>query len=100
MFILPPVQKYNIGGRWLQRKIIDILPWKLGHQLRDIVDMMHETSSNVFESKRKAMSEEGDSSGEDQKKDILGILSQLSLPIASCPCPTLPLCSEGKFEVF
>ncbi|TEB30223.1 cytochrome P450 [Coprinellus micaceus] len=74
MFILPPVQKYNIGGRWLQRKIIDILPWKLGHQLRDIVDMMHETSSNVFESKRKAMSEEGDSSGEDQKKDILGIL--------------------------
>ena len=83
----------------MQRKIIDILPWQPGHQLRDIVDIMHETSSNVFESKRKAMSEEGDSSGEDQKKDILGILSQSSSLAASHLYLTFGLDSEGEFQV-
>ena len=76
IFILPFVQKYNIGGRWLQRKVLDAVPWKAAHQVRDIVDVMHETSVSIYEAKRKAMAEEGDSTGEEQGKDIMGTLSE------------------------
>jgi hypothetical protein len=76
IFIVPLVQKYNVGGHWLQRKVLDAVPWKAAHQLRDIADVMHETSANMFEAKRKAMAEEGDSTGEEQKKDIIGTLSE------------------------
>ncbi|KAJ3523182.1 hypothetical protein NMY22_g11558 [Coprinellus aureogranulatus] len=76
MFILPPVQKYRIGGHWLQRKVVDILPWKAGRQMRDIVDTMHKTSVNIFEGKRKALSQEGDSADQERKKDIISILME------------------------
>ncbi|KAJ3523183.1 hypothetical protein NMY22_g11557 [Coprinellus aureogranulatus] len=72
LLVMPTVQKYNLGGRWLQRKVLDLIPWKAAHQMRDVVDIMHETSVNIFEIKRRALSEEG--SDEEQKKSIIGTL--------------------------
>lgn len=63
-----------------------MLPWKSLHKLRDIVDIMHNTSTEIFETKKRAL-EEGNEAVSKQigrGKDILSILSKLeSLLVAS-----------------
>lgn len=57
--------------------MINILPWKALHKLRDITDIMHNTSVEIIEGKKKAL-EQGDeavSRQVGQGKDIISILS-------------------------
>ncbi|RXW14175.1 hypothetical protein EST38_g11675 [Candolleomyces aberdarensis] len=52
----------------IQRAIIDFLPWKQMHRIRDMVDIMHNTSLDIFEAtKRSANEGEG-------RKDIMSVL--------------------------
>lgn len=56
---------------------MDILPWKSLHEIRDIVDVLHNTMVEVLEAKKKAL-EEGDEAVTQQigqGKDFLSILS-------------------------
>lgn len=56
---------------------MDILPWKNLHAIRDIADVFHNTSVEIFEAKKKAL-EEGDEAVTQQigqGKDIMSVLS-------------------------
>lgn len=57
--------------------MVDVLPWKSLRKLRDIIDIMHNTSTEIFDAKKKAL-EEGNEAVSKQVgrgKDILSILS-------------------------
>ena len=60
---------------------MDILPWKNLHAVRDIVDVLHNTSVEIYEGKKKAL-EEGDEAVTQQigqGNDIISILSAYHL---------------------
>lgn len=76
------VQEYlyhvtKIGTPQFRRFIIDMLPWKAIHDARDIVDTMHKTSLEIFESKKKALLDGDDVVARQigQGKDIMSMLS-------------------------
>lgn len=75
LFIVPPVFKYNLGGAWLQRLIVNLVPWKAAHQMRDVIDIMHQTSLDIFEKKRDALARD-DSDTDPERQDIISILSE------------------------
>ena len=68
----------KIGTPKFRRFIIDILPWKNLHNVRDIVDVLHNTSVEIFETRKKAL-EEGDETQIGQGKDIMSTLSTYPL---------------------
>ncbi|KAF8807052.1 cytochrome P450 [Phlegmacium glaucopus] len=71
----------KIGTPAFRRFIMDILPWKSLHELRDIVDVLHNTSVEIFEAKKKAL-EEGDEAVARQigyGKDIMSILMRANM---------------------
>ena len=60
---------------------MNLLPWKNLHELRDIVDVLTNTSVEIFEEKKKAL-EKGDkivTQQIDQGNDIMSILSAYHL---------------------
>lgn len=76
-FLLPLVSGISgpaSFGRW----VVNTVPWKNLHDIRDIVNTMHNTSVDIFESKKEAL-ENGDkalSNQVGQGKDIMSILSE------------------------
>lgn len=76
IYLLPTAMKF--GSRKLQRFVVDFLPWKNLQRLRDISDVMHRTSVEIFEGKKAAM-KLGDEALEKQVgqgKDLISILSK------------------------
>lgn len=68
----------------IQRRLIGFLPWKKLHELRDLVDLMHETSVEIFKAAKKAL-REGDESSSDRVgrgKDIMSVLRMFYISIA------------------
>ena len=72
MLILRPSQ--IIGTPKFRRFIIDIFLWKNFHNLRDIRNVFHNTSVEIFEAKKKAL-EDRNEVQIGQGEDILSILS-------------------------
>lgn len=67
---------HNIGSPRFQRTVLNFLPWKRLHELRDVVDVMHRTSTDIFESAKKAVKEGKDIPDRPGGgKDIMSILS-------------------------
>ncbi|KAJ2914416.1 hypothetical protein MD484_g5991, partial [Candolleomyces efflorescens] len=54
----------------VQRAIVDFVPWKRMHKIRDMVDIMHNTSLDIFEAAKQSASQ-GDGVG---RKDIISAL--------------------------
>ncbi|KAF8896610.1 cytochrome P450 [Infundibulicybe gibba] len=81
-YIFPYVA--HIGPAWLQRWVVDILPWKNLHRLRDIVDTMHNTSTQIFEEKKRALREGDEAIAKQvgQGKDIMSILMRANMQAA------------------
>ena len=76
MYLTPLLVK--IGSPKFRRFIIDLIPWKTLHQIRDISDIIHNTAVEIINSKKRAL-EDGDEAVErqiGQGKDILSILSR------------------------
>jgi hypothetical protein len=60
---------------------MSLLPWKTLHEMRDIVDVLTNTSTEIFEEKKIAL-EKGDTTFTQQIEegnDIMGILSTFHL---------------------
>jgi hypothetical protein len=55
--VMPLVYKYKLGTPCLHRLFISLLPWPRMHKMRDTIDVMHETSVEIVEGKKKAMQE-------------------------------------------
>ena len=67
----------KIGTPKFRRFVLSLLPWKNLHEMRDIVDVLTNTSVEIFEEKKKAL-EKGDAIVTQQieeANDIMGILS-------------------------
>jgi len=74
-YLLPTLIK--IGSPRFRRFVVDVLPWKSLHELRDLSDVLYETSMEILESKKAAL-KAGDEAIKQQVgegKDILSILS-------------------------
>ncbi|KAF8966256.1 cytochrome P450 [Flammula alnicola] len=78
-YLLAPLSK--IGTPKFQRFVIDILPWKNLHEVRDVVDVLHNTSVEIFESKKKALVEGDEALAHQigQGKDIMSILMRANM---------------------
>lgn len=72
--VMPLVYKYKLGTPRLHRLFISILPWPRMHKMRDTIDVMHETSVEIIEGKKKAMQEGTDESL--NQKDFMTILCE------------------------
>jgi tRNA(Leu) C34 or U34 (ribose-2'-O)-methylase TrmL len=74
-FILPYV--YGVGSPRFQRAVVDLIPWKKLHELRDMTDVMHNTSLEIFAATKQAM-EKGDLAERTTRigagKDIMSVL--------------------------
>jgi hypothetical protein len=67
----------KIGTPKFRRFVMNLLPWKNLHELRDIIDVVSNTSAEIFEEKKKAL-EKGDEAVTkqfDEGNDIMSILS-------------------------
>jgi hypothetical protein len=77
MYLTPLVR---LGTPKFRRFILDLIPWKTLHQLRDISDDIHNTAVEIVNSKKRAL-EDGDEAVArqiGQGKDVLSILSRVS----------------------
>ena len=77
----------KLGPGWFRRFLVDhfLVPFKNVMRLRDIADTMHNTSTEILESKKRAL-KEGDEALERQVgrgKDIMSILCT-SLDVIHC----------------
>ncbi|KAJ3922443.1 cytochrome P450 [Lentinula edodes] len=73
-YVLPVVS--NIGPPSFRRFIINILPWKNLHHMRDIADYMYKVAIDIFEEKKRAL-EAGDEAIKNQigkGKDVISVL--------------------------
>ncbi|KAH7878863.1 cytochrome P450 [Lentinula edodes] len=73
-YVLPLVS--NIGPPSFRRYVINILPWKNLHQMRDIADYMYKVATDIFEEKKRAL-EAGDEAIKNQigkGKDVISVL--------------------------
>jgi hypothetical protein len=75
MVILPVIHRWNLGGRFLQRFVMDNLTWGSVRALRDVVDVMHRTSVEIYEARKQAI-EAGSLPESSGWKDILTSLSE------------------------
>ena len=75
--LLPPLSK--IGTPKFRRFVVKLIPWKAVQDFIEIVDTMHNTSVEIFESKKQALAG-GDDALERQiarGKDLMSILCEL-----------------------
>jgi hypothetical protein len=80
MLILPSVQKWNIGGRRLQRFVAENLTWGSYRKLVDVANVLHGTSVQIFEMRKKVLdlqTMQTDDTSEEAGKDVLTLLSKL-----------------------
>ncbi|TEB18987.1 cytochrome P450 [Coprinellus micaceus] len=78
-FLLYPYV-YNIGGPRFQRTVVNVLPWKKLHAIRDMVDVMHKTSIDIFENAKRGL-DKGDDARERiaKGKDIMSALLKANM---------------------
>lgn len=80
-YLLQPLSK--VGTPKFRRWIVDTIPHKNLHAVRDIVDVIYNTSMEIFEGKKKAL-DDGDEALANQVgrgKDIMSILSEYPDPL-------------------
>ncbi|KAJ3820397.1 cytochrome P450 [Lentinula raphanica] len=74
IYVLPLVSK--IGPPSLRRFIINIVPWKNLHQMRDIADYMYQVATEIFDEKKRKLVA-GDEAVKNQigkGKDVISVL--------------------------
>lgn len=78
-YLLAPAVK--IGSPRFRRFMVNLLPWKNLHDLRDIVDTMYKTSVEIFESKKRAMMGGDDAVATQigREKDLLSTLMRANM---------------------
>ncbi|KAH6887849.1 cytochrome P450 [Coprinopsis sp. MPI-PUGE-AT-0042] len=75
--VLPVVHKWNLGGRAFQRWVMGNLTWGSLRTMKRIVDIMDDTSQDIYQRRKKVLETGGvlDGSG----KDILTILMRSNM---------------------
>lgn len=77
MLVFPYV--HNLGTPGFQCVVVNLVPWKKLHNIRDMVDMMHHTSLNIFNKVKVVVTNEnGPSKRIGKGKDIMSALDKPS----------------------
>ncbi|KAG6813897.1 hypothetical protein H0H92_005746 [Tricholoma furcatifolium] len=78
-YILPTLIK--IGSPQFRRWVLDLLPFKLLHKVRDIIDIWDRTTVEIFEGKKKALREGDEALAKQigQAKDLMSILMKANM---------------------
>lgn len=68
---------YNRGPAWFRRALVNAIPSKTLHKLRDMVDIMHKSSVEILEAKKVTL----DIGGEESLKaggdrDVMNVLRE------------------------
>lgn len=71
-YLLPTLKK--IGPPSFRRFMVNLLPYKALHDLRDVADVLYQTSSDIYHSK-KASLESDELDGVSRGRDIMTVLS-------------------------
>ncbi|KAJ3534255.1 hypothetical protein NMY22_g7007 [Coprinellus aureogranulatus] len=80
--LLPLV--HDIGTPRFQRAVVDLVPWKKLHELRDMIDVMHNTATEILERTKKSIAKADEASGTiGRGKDILSVLVKANMDAAS-----------------
>ncbi|KAJ3507575.1 hypothetical protein NMY22_g16892 [Coprinellus aureogranulatus] len=80
IFLFPYI--YNLGSPRFQRAVVDLLPWKKLHELRDMVDAMHKTSIEIYEATKESLKDGQRVEGGGRVgggKDIMSVLVKANL---------------------
>jgi hypothetical protein len=91
MYLLPTLIK--IGSPRFRRFVIDHLPFKSITQLRDVIDIMHNTSVEIYDAKKRAQ-EGGDETVNGQSeggRDIMSLLGVFDWNISRLLIDVVPL---------
>ncbi|KAJ3537263.1 hypothetical protein NMY22_g5663 [Coprinellus aureogranulatus] len=68
---MPIIHKYNLGTSPFLHFLVSLIPWRQLRLLQEKIDIMHRTSVDIFNSKKKAMLQGNDT----EQLDFLSILS-------------------------
>lgn len=68
---MPLIRKYNLATSPTLHYLVSLVPWRQMRLLQEKIDIMHRTSVDIFNSKKKAMLEGTDT----EQTDFLSILS-------------------------
>ncbi|RXW17120.1 hypothetical protein EST38_g8727 [Candolleomyces aberdarensis] len=100
-YVLPWI--HHIGTPRFRRWLLDVLPWKDAHELRDIIDVIYDTSITIYDSKKEAFAK-GDGKVTDQVgggKDILSILMRANMEAAAeDKCPESEVIAQMSTLIF
>ncbi|KAJ2915637.1 hypothetical protein MD484_g4757, partial [Candolleomyces efflorescens] len=70
----------NIGTPKFRRAVVNLIPWGQLHRARDMVDVMHDTSVEIFEKTKQSLKEGGElSSRHGRGKDIMSVLVKANM---------------------
>lgn len=72
--VMPLVYKYKLGTPRLQRMLPSLLPWPRMHKMCDTIDIMHQTSVEIIERKKKEIADGTHESV--NQKDFMTILCE------------------------
>lgn len=69
----------RIGSAGFRRFVVNLLPWEDLHHIRDMVDYMHRTAEEIYESKKRAfeMGDEVVSQQIGRGNDLISVLSNM-----------------------
>ncbi|KAI4518750.1 cytochrome P450 [Schizophyllum commune Loenen D] len=99
VYVLPRV--YNLGPAWLRRAVVNLIPSPTMHALRDMSDLMWNTSKEIYSQKVAAL-QAGDAAVEKQVgqgKDLLSLLIRENIK-ADDPLPEEELLAQLTTLVF
>ncbi|TEB26348.1 cytochrome P450 [Coprinellus micaceus] len=78
MLVFPYV--HNLGTPGFQCAVVNLVPWKKLHNIRDMVDVMHHTSLNIFNKVKVVVTNEnGPSKRIGKGKDIMSALVKANM---------------------
>ncbi|KAH6919088.1 cytochrome P450 [Coprinopsis sp. MPI-PUGE-AT-0042] len=75
LFIFPLVRKYNLGGKHIQSFVMRYLTWGPLRKLAEVVEVMHRTSLDIYETRKQSLELGGEDSS---RKDILSALMKVN----------------------
>ncbi|KAL1663457.1 cytochrome P450 [Schizophyllum commune] len=78
-YVLPEV--YKLGPAWFRRGVVDLIPWRSLHDIRDKVDLIWNSSKEVYTQKKAALlaGDEAVSQQISQGKDIMSLLTRANM---------------------
>lgn len=70
-----------LGPAWFRRMLVNLVPWKSLHQIRDVIDIMYKAAEEAIEEKKKALAtgDEATMKQIEEGNDIMSILLRANM---------------------